>query len=96
MFITLWKEIAEAEREAEQAFTDLALVLPPLPRRYDRSTLNAAYNYERGSGNYPFNPRTLSPTSLLDIDIEWVSDYEYFKKGIKWAADLSKRPIGMS
>jgi len=73
----------------------LTLKLPQLPGRYDRSTLNAAYNYERGSGNYPFNPRCLNPQTLLDIDVEFVNDYENFKKGIRWAADLPNRPPGM-
>ena len=94
-YITLWQDIAAAEQKAEVGYNDLTLELPPLPRRYSKESLNAAYNYERGSGNYPFNPRRLAPETLLDIDVEFVSDFENFKKGIKWAKDIPKRPSGM-
>jgi hypothetical protein len=63
--------------------------------KYSRDALRAAYNYERGSGDYVWNPRCLKPDTLLDIDWEFVVDFERFKQGIKWAEDLPKRPPGM-
>jgi hypothetical protein len=91
----LWKQIAESERGAKLGQKDLRLMLPDLPRRYSKETLYAAYNYERGSGNYPFNPRALQPETLLDIDLEFMTDFENFKKGIEWAEDLDRRPPSM-
>ncbi len=89
-------EIAEGERKAKMEEKGLILELPPLPRKYDKSALHAGYQYEKGCGKYPFNPRRLVPESLLDIDIEWLVDYGRFKRGLKWAEDLPSRPANMN
>lgn len=82
-----YKIEAEAEQKAELKAKGKAIErkLPDLPTKYRREVLEAAYFYYRAAGQYPFNPRCLTPVSLMDIDKRWCDEFNLYVAGIEWA-----------
>lgn len=65
-----------------------------MPQQFHVELLQRAYEYERASGNYPFNPFHLSADSLLVFNQDWVREYEQFKAQVAAEADAQTAPRG--
>ena len=97
------KGLAEAQREADEKTKrerkaggrELVLTAPPLPVTYHQEVLRRAYEYHRVTEQYPFNPRCLTPRSVLDIDMEFVTDYERYRTWVQFWIDFPNRPLGL-
>ena len=86
-WIAHYKQEAAIEKKAEERAKKKIVdrKLPALPKRYARKNLEAAYNYWKTSGKYPYNPRRLDPVSLMDIDQVWCNEFNLYVAGIEWA-----------
>lgn len=82
--------------EVETGQKDLVLLMPDLPTRFHDEILRRADEWARVTGQYPFNPRCLQPRSLLDIDLEFVTEYEDWRELVQYFYDYPDRPEGMT
>lgn len=53
--------------------------------------LRSAYEYERASGHYPFNPYVLNANHVLLIDRTWIAAYETYKQAVTAEVERLKK-----
>ena len=82
-------------RELKTGKRELVLQPPELPTDYDDHILARAVEYQQVTGNYPFNPRCLTPLTILDIDIEFIHNLESYKEWEAYFYDFPDRPESM-
>lgn len=78
---------ARREREAKSGIKELLTQRPEVPEVYHWQILRRAYEYHRVTEHYPFNPRCLEPQTLMDIDMEFVGDYELYSAWVQYWCD---------
>ena len=83
------------KRELKTGQRELVLQPPELPTDYDDHILARAVEYQQVTGQYPFNPRCLTPLTILDIDLEFIHNLEAYKEWEQFFYDMAERPESM-
>lgn len=85
----------KAEKKSEAEADAVMLTPPEHYPTHDKAWLNGADIYESLTETVVVNPRNLNPTTLYDVDFEWLHSRALFHKWRNFYRDMDKRPQDM-
>jgi hypothetical protein len=64
--------------------------VPPLPTTYSIEALQMGYQVEQATGSVLLNPHAVNIQSLVDVDIDWLTDRAIFLEWLDYGEENAK------